>query len=316
MRCYLYPDEIGAAELIANVFDNMAKVATVEFEAVRARSVAVVRTAPVLFVGSAYRVHRNGKWLRGEIRVAVHPHPTRPALCMHDEPGRAESFERSANRLFASPAQAETPAPVSVQVRRMASGNVPVGFERLVIVRGADGSRTITSTRALLAPQGGGSFVAEDAISTMTVDADGVVMRGTWIKASRSEIKYVLRLTRDEGVYRYSGERQGKPTSGELHTKGAAPLQNDDFVLEGLGRQRWQRAFELETEQYVPSAEPTRSLTVRYARSQGDPENQFSFTMPGLSGTVRLDRVGLARLTTVKDGREVVIERLDDESGR
>jgi len=91
VRCQVFPDEVDAGGTLQGVVKELT--AKVQPKQVAPWAVRVVGESAATFVSVIYHAQSPRGTLVGELKLALHAVPTRPVLCMHDEPGYRKTFE-------------------------------------------------------------------------------------------------------------------------------------------------------------------------------------------------------------------------------
>ena len=106
---------------------------------------------------------------------------------------------------------------VSVQLGHV--NDVPAGFDKVEVFRDASGNRKVVSLGLVFLLRSPSDPVALDSATITTVDPQGTILEGQYLRFENGRSTLDVKLARKAGKYDYSGSSQGKPISGSLRVK-------------------------------------------------------------------------------------------------
>ena len=271
IQCFVSRSQIDAAGSVATLLKRMKE--RVQVASVRPVEVVALAGSPALFVEMVYLVDgAGGKKNAGQVKQAVVPHPAHSLMCVHDEPGYAETFRRVVKGLAAS---LSTAAPDERAAARFAEvvvvrlGEMPVGFVEGTIAPAGDGASLRRSFVALVVPRAPGEIATEDKALIEKLDASGRVVSKVYSKATAGEVETTITLDRaaDGRTYGYEGTVQGKKVKGTFVTKDG--LASDMLVAKRLPKVLSGSSSEERFQQYSVDANPAGATEVVYRKDAG-----------------------------------------------
>jgi len=295
VRCQVFPAEVDAGGTLQGVVKELT--AKVQPKQVAPWAVRVVGESAATFVSVIYHAQSPRGTLVGELKLALHAVPTRPVLCMHDEPGYRKTFETVVSDFGGSlKLKKAPPASSFLEVQTAHVGDRPVGFSKSTL-RGSGNEREFSSSSMLMLSASETDLAFRDSLAIETIDPQDRLLRGVWVDAAGGELAMSIKLEQVKGkpgTYRYDGKLQGKPVSGELTTKDKKALPSSVATLKRLSRDgKKAGVFNLVAEHYVPDMDPTKLLETKYTRTSGDPAQSFRYEAAALKFTGKLDAQGM-----------------------
>jgi hypothetical protein len=286
VRCQLFPDDVDFGGTLQGVLKD--RTTKVEPKQITPWAVRVVGEAPAAFVSVIYHAQSPRGPLVGELKVALHAVPTRPVLCMHDEPGYRKTFESVVSEFGESlKLKHAAPALSFVQVHTAHIGDRPVGFRKVTVSR-AGVEREFSESAMMLDSASATELVFHDILTIETIDAHDRLIRGVWISATGGQVGTSVKLAQVKGkagTYRYEGQVSGKAVSGELTTRDRKPLPSGLATLKRWSSEAQKRGpFSVSMQVYAPDFDATRLFDTKYFRAAGDPAQSFR----GESGQVKI----------------------------
>jgi hypothetical protein len=295
VRCQIFPDEVDSGGTLQGVVKDLT--AKVQPKRVAPWSVRVIGESPATFVSVIYHAQSPRGTLVGELKLALHAVPTRPVLCMHDEPGYKKTFESVVSEFGESLKLKKAPPGRSfLEVQTAHISGQPVGFSKSTL-RGSGKEREFSTNSMLMLSKSETELAFRDSINIETIDPQDRLLRAVWVDAAGGEVGMSIKLEQlagKQGTYRYEGKVQGKPVSGELTTKDRKPLPSTVATFKRLAREgKKGGAFNLVLEHYVPDLDPTKLVETKYTRASGDPAQTFRYEAATFKFTGKLDAQGL-----------------------
>ncbi|MBK7860130.1 MAG: hypothetical protein IPJ65_16250 [Archangiaceae bacterium] len=292
VQCFIYDQMVPVGTLLGRLTEGLS--GKVEIKALRTSAIDVVEKEPLVLADIAYVAQTPKGSVLGQLKLAVYPNAVAPLACVHDEPGYVESFRRVVTRFASGLARARASgAAVSYRAVYVTSiRGAPVGFERSSWVKAKDGTRTLSTSSALIVPRSASEWMLQDSSSTVITARDGYVEKKSQRMTANGEEQLDVQLERKKGGYAYSGRVSQKDLSGTFKTRDKKGIASDAVVVrEVKGQVMSGKKPELSFEEYLPDADPTAPLSV----------------------VVRRDPVAGADAVIIETGRIKMMARLDEK---
>ena len=257
LTCILYEKPIDGAGQLAAIIRNAAKA--VDLRLVLPREIVAVGEHPLVFVDAAYTV--KGEPTKGGIfKVVAFPHPTTPAVCMHDELGYHETFKRIVMGFASSLSHPEAPKPsrfAELQVEKQ-DGHA-TGFSHMEVTDDTDGARVYQSISATFTLRSPTELDGVDAVRSERWERDGSISIVTYVEGEGGDISENMTLRHTTGAeYTYEGTHLGKKISGKFKTQAPGGFLTDERVATAV--KRLAEGAELHVDVYHPNVDPTAPL--------------------------------------------------------
>ena len=316
VTCQLFTEEVDPGGTLNNVLKGLR--GKVEPKQAAPWAVRVMADAPAAFVSVIYYAKSQRGLLLGELKLAMHARPQRSMLCVHDEPGYKQTFEKVVTELAESLKLKQAALPPSyMDIDTAYIGQVPVGFMSSTL-KTVDSQRQFSAHGLTMLSSSPTDLLFHDDISVETIDGNDQLLRGVWVKAEGGELAHTVKLEQVKaGTYRYEGQLQGKAVSGEIKTKDGKPLASQLSVLKRLAREgKKTGAFSVPTEHYSPDTDPTRLIEMKYFRSPNDPPRSFRFEAGNLKFSGMLDANGYVESVQAPLGAATLTFRRELQRGK
>ena len=315
--CQVFQEDIDPGATIAHILK--ARESKADLQRVLPRSIQVIDESPVVFVDAIYTAPTpKGKGL-GHLKLAVHPALGRPVLCMHDELGYRQTFDKVVSGLcdsFKAPG-VKVPQPSFVEVQSGKIGELPVGFERRMLIKEGP-KRTMSTLSTLMLPASQTEMHLIDNYVVEIIDEKGYLEQGRWVEASGGQLEMNIGLTRAKGgAYRYEGELHGKAIKGEFKTKDPKGLPSSVATAHRLAREgRKAEGVSVKEQRYLPDLDPTKPYEVSYNRKKEEPAGVFHLEAGKLKLTGHVDEQGLFDLLELPVGAASVTFKREHIRGK
>lgn len=289
--CQVYDEELETAGTIHQLLGMALQDRQVD--SMVPWAVTIDNGHPAAWLEVFYTVDRPGKGKAGGLlKLAISAREDHPILCFHDEVGYKESFRRVAQEFFRSfePSQrAAEPNYLDVMIRY--EDDVPIGFKKSVSTeeKELDGYQRWMTHAMLMAVTGHAKLQLKDDREILILDTTRHVAFGRWTSVLDGELMLDLELERIEGnLYRYAGQLQGVPRTGEFRTMDPQGLSGAPLTARTLATHLAQsNGFSFVQEEYVPAADPTAPYRVIYSHHAEDSPGLVRLTI----GDVEVRRV-------------------------
>jgi hypothetical protein len=292
VRCQVLAEEVDPGDTIGQLLGSASE--KVQFQRVAPWAIHVVAEAPAIFVDALYHAPTTGGKVAGELKIAMLSASAQPVLCMHDEPGYRQTFERVTMGFFQSLKGRDKPQGDFVELQIATLDKLPVGFHKVILAR-EGAARQIHSTGLLMLPVSQSELRIQDEITIETLDEKDRLNEGTWVEASGGAVTMKLQLKRVKGaLYRYEGDVQGKKIAGELRAKEPAGLPSTVTSARALAKAgKKAGAFSLVEHSYNPDIDPTKLSDTKYFRKADEPASTMHIAMGSLEIVGEIDEQGL-----------------------
>lgn len=272
ISCSAHRERLDGAATLRNVVEGAKEKVT--FVAFSLTDVVAVEGSALLLAVAVYQIPSEKGPLVGLLKLGVFVHDAHSILCVHDEPGYRQTFDRIVKGLAASlrgGGEDRRPGARYAELAVMRIGEVPVGFSEEVVREREGGGRAVEGYSSQLLPRGPAELVAFDGYSREEIDAKDLLESGSYVHATNGEVDTNLALSRekDRRTYAYEGQKGGKPLAGKLRTK--AGLSTEQWFARRLAGSAPVPAKPLVHEAYSHEASPTSALPVSYAAVPGKP---------------------------------------------
>jgi hypothetical protein len=312
VRCQVHAEGVDPAGSLYGVIK--ASSAQVEYREVTPAGVKLLAGFPAAFLNALYVTDVPGGKAAGGLKLAIHARSDRTLLCVHDELGYRETFQRVSSAFFETFKEAKPPKDNATytDISIVKLDDLPVGFGVTQLVPGPKpGERERHDSSSSFLPTSPKDVIFEDTFNITRYDKKGQIISDTFVEATQGEVNMQLTLTRSEdGKYTYDGKISGKAVQGALATpKGLTT----SFQTAATLRKKLKAgsAFQDTIDEYHPSVDPTAVVAVTYAHAKGAPARQVTMKMGERVVTSEMDDDGMARIGTFDLGkRKLTIERL------
>lgn len=312
VRCQVHAEAVDPAGSLYGVIK--ASAAQVEYREVRPAGVKLLGGFPAAFLSALYVTDVPGGKAAGGLKMAIHARNERTLLCLHDELGYRETFQRVSSAFFETFKEAKAPESKATytDISIVKLDDMPVGFGITQLLPGAKpGERERHDSSSSFLPTSPKDVIFEDTFNITRYDRKGQITSDTFVEASQGEVNLQVTLTRaEDGKYTYDGKISGKAVKGALATpKGlTTSLQTAATLRKKL---KTGGAFQDTVDEYHPSVDPTAVVAVTYAHAKGAPARQITMKMGERVVTSEVDDDGMARVGSFELGkRKLTIERL------
>jgi hypothetical protein len=294
VTCTILPERIDAGGTTLQLLGRVAK--SLEIVQARPSDVRAVGASAILFAEVIYRMKSEKGPLVGAFEIAVQPHETHSLICVHDEPGYAETFRRVVTGLAGSLASDEKdPRATSrfAEIVALRIGPMPIGFSERVIWPRPDGGRTTRTWGAQILPRTPSELAVADTFEQEDSDAQGLLIEATHVHVENGEVESRFHLTRGEDgkTYRYSGEKSGKKLEGTFPSKAGLATELW-FARRFDAKSGYGPKAEVRHEAWSSSSNPVAATPVAYRR-EGPGARRAHMSMGSLSVSGELDENGL-----------------------
>jgi hypothetical protein len=270
-----------------------------------------VRGSPLLSLEAIYTGTRAGRKALGLLKVAVLANDAHSLVCVHDEPGYSETFRRIVKGLAASLRRDGAADPRAAarwaELQVLTARGVPLGFTERRLAGADGGGRVITTYSARLVPRSQRDIEATDVATLERADQEGVLLEertSTAVDGAPSRRLSVLRAA-DGITYRYEGEIEGSPASGQFSTR--AGIATDLLLARRCAPTGAAPMAELRLEQYAPAVDPTRA-TELVVRSSPARAGWLELRAGDLAASAQPDPSGWFRRTEREAGAVKLVE--------
>ena len=312
VRCQVHGEAVDPAGSLYGVIKESS--AKVEYREVAPAGVKLLGGFPAAFLNALYVTDVPGGKAAGGLKLAIHARNDRTLLCVHDELGYRETFQRVSSAFFETFKEAKPPEDNATytDISIVKLDDMPVGFGVTQLVPGPKpGERERHDSSSSFLPTSPKDVIFEDTFNITHYNKKGQIISDTFIEATQGEVNMQLTLTRGEdGQYSYDGKISGKAVQGALATpKGLTT----SFQTAATLRKKLKAggAFQDTVDEYHPSVDPTAVVAVTYAHAKGAPARQVTMKMGERVVTSEVDDDGMARIGTFELGkRKLTIERL------
>jgi hypothetical protein len=293
VHCLAFREDPDAGATIIRIVDGVRKVG--EVKEVKVLPMEVIKEAPVVSVAALYVVNRPGGNLVGELKLMYHSRINHSSLCFHDEVGYRDSFAKVARSFFESQDRGIAPPASSfVEVQLGHVNDLPAGFDKVEVFRDASGNRKVVSLGLVFLLRSPSDPVALDSATITTVDPQGTILEGQYLRFENGRSTLDVKLARKAGgKYDYSGSSQGKPISGSVRVKDPQGLPSglriDKRIAEALKKGG---EFAFQAESYDPDGDPTKTKLVGYQHKKADPERLVRVKMEETEASGIADELG------------------------
>ncbi len=267
LTCFLYKEAIDSGATLLNVIKMAER--KVEVQQVRPTAIVPVGQIPAIYLMLDYLVKGEQGMLAGQMKAMVFPSEVAPMMCIHDEVGFRQSFQRITLGLAKSLTQA---AAATKSAQRYAElivlklGEVPVGFERETHVDGKNDTVVVTHLSSMFLPRSAKQLVVEDGVQTVVSDKAGRLLKLEHVKAANGEIEEQISVSREKnGEYSYKGKHSGKEVAGKFKAKGKDGVASGRAVAKAMKEQLLAgKQAEVKLEEYQPGINPGGTVETSY----------------------------------------------------
>jgi hypothetical protein len=283
-ECWVYDSARDPAAALRTISDEMLRLIAerhgpIEAKAVQRIDAGVFGDIPYLALDWIYRVSTKQGAQAGQLKHLAGTKHERTILCVHNEPGYAESFSRVFGGLLASFDSPKTAQKAYyTEVMLIAVGGRRNGFGRLTFSLDRDGDTVVREQTAMLLAGDMQTVRAHDSQRIEFSRPDGSLISEISAEAENGELQEKLRL--DHGA-------EGWHVSGTLRSKDFTSALGEHALLSDLGEMRAFRAF-------IPSAKPGSVLRFAEWSADVDPgkvtETEFvvaETSADGAAGTLK-----------------------------
>jgi hypothetical protein len=213
ISCHVFADANDPAsslvELSDNLFAGIARTRKVEKKAVLGVDAAITGADP--YLGLDWIAVIDG--VTYHIKQKFGNRGDRSVYCLHDEGGYSAAFDRFFSGLLGSLGAPE--APLHREVFFLQIGGNEVGYSTVSVIRDEGGDYRGDTQIAMLVPSAVDQVFASDTYSVEWSRPDGSVISDSSAASDGSSLTR-LELSREAGVWKVSGEMQGKPISSSF----------------------------------------------------------------------------------------------------
>lgn len=301
VTCFLYERGIDVGALATRLAGSVTGDTTVN--SVRVADITVVEKAPAVFVELTYLAGKADARQLGALKLMFYSSDESPLMCMHDEPGYAESFKRITTTFAGAMAKAlfqPEGAPTYRTVSVMRIKGTAIGFERTAWVKQPNGDRVMVTTSSAIIPRSATEFMSTDGATITTVGKDGRVIDKTDVHLSSGELERKVKLTRTKKGYHYEGTQQGKELAGDLTPADAKGLLSDVLIAKQTKALTAAKPT-FTYEEYAPSTNPAALTKLTVTRDASAP-NSFIIENGPMKLTAVLDADGMPQRVSVPVG--------------
>lgn len=280
---------------------------------VRPMDVAAIGGSPLVLALVVYQAQTAKGPMAGQLKLGVYVHDGHSLLCVHDEPGYGNTFERVVKGLAASlKGGGEDPRARArfAELSVVRVGGMAVGYAEHVLWDRKGGGKTSAQYGANLLPRGPADLFAADSYSEEELDAKDLLEQGTYVHVTNADVDARIGLVREKDgkTFRYQGEKDGKPLEGKFKTR--AGLSTDLWFARRFARSAPAPKAEVRHEAYSYEANPVAALPIVYRADASAPRRaQLELGPIQLAGD--LDEHGFFRTAEIPLGpTKLVIERV------
>ena len=296
VRCQVHDETVDPAGTLFGVIKESS--ARVEYKLIEPSALRLFGGAPAAGITALYTTQLEGGEAVGGLKLAVLTGEHRSLLCLLDDLGYAQTFERVSAAFFESftaPGDPKSEASYT-EVTRARLDEVDVGFGVTRILPGdAPGEREYHHLSTHLVPEAASAISFDDAFTILRFDARGRLQRGNWAEASSGELVLQIELNRAaNGTYALKGQVEGRPVQGPLKApQGIATALDVAALLKKKLLQR--KPFSENVAEYHPSIDPLATVTVTYSRTADAPPRQVLMQLGERRFTAEIDEDGVAK---------------------
>ncbi|NLN61454.1 MAG: hypothetical protein GX146_01050 [Myxococcales bacterium] len=192
-------------------------------------AVHVVNGNPAFLAYGLYLVEQEDTKIAGLVKIATAVYAQNAALCLHDEFGYMETFERIALQFFADLTFAEAPpAPDFNEIHVIGVQGSPVGFMQQQRRCKDDKTCMSYNQSSMLLVADGGAMLPIETLSMATTDKSDIITELVTVGGHGNEVHTQLKLTHDKGNrYSYTGTKDGLEIEGTLQSQATKGLIGD-----------------------------------------------------------------------------------------
>jgi hypothetical protein len=309
VSCTLYDRPIDAGGAIFRALAAIKGRARIAPQ--RPTSIEVVEKFPAFFVDLAYLVEQEGTQKRGEVKLLVYASDFASLLCVHDEPGYAQTFHRVARGAAAALelARANPTPPAFHSIDLITLQGQQVGFARTTWLKRPGGALRVVTTSTTVMARTASDWLTSDEAAVAEVGKDGALVEKHFVSSSNGEPEQDLTLTRARrGVYQYRGTLQGKQLQGELTTADRKDLAGDPQQARRMKAEVVSgKKAGLRLDDYLPGATPVAFTPVVVHKRPGP--NQVTIEAGPMRIEATLDASGLAESATLQLGPMTLVQQ-------
>jgi hypothetical protein len=266
VQCFVYKKQVDAGGTVLKVMKEVGK--NVDVRLFKVQDVSLVGDYPAVFLEAQYLAKTAKGQALGELKSMFYQHPVNPMLCIHDELGYNETFQRVTKGLAASIKIAGlSVAPTKlVEVYVDKIDGHPVGFSSSVVLPNKNGKRAAVSRSTMFLPKAENDLTIQDKASSEIWDADGRLLEAIYADSDAGEISMAIALKKvGPTEYAYKGKHGGKDLEGTFKTKSKRGLTTDKVLADLVVRELLSgKSSELTVEEYHASVNPEAALEVSY----------------------------------------------------
>ncbi len=312
--CFVYNNVIDPGSAAAAILENLGEKAAIE--TARLTDVRVVDNTGVLFVESLYTFDKEGPKVAGNLKVSIFAHSDHPALCMHDEVGYSQTFQRISLKFFKSITltgrdQSVSPSYASVWIVRM--DDIPVGYFREGLIKNEDGSEVFFDYNSGLVPRSAKELVASDDATVVFSDPKGHIVEGQWIKSEAGNITTNIVIERvKRNRYTYKGIYQGNRIKGRFKSKDKRGLTSEIGTIRRVREMiRNGTNGRFKAQEYHPGIDPSKLTVTNYKVHVENSIGRVTIESGQMKMSVTTDENGLYNhIELPLGGRKVTMGRL------
>lgn len=294
----LHPVRIDVA---GSIMGALAEVGGgLKVESVQVTDIVSVAGAPLVFVEAVYTADSPKGKLVGQLKLGVARGLEASLICVHDELGYSETFERICRGAVeglseigpASPGSAKKPSYRQLQLMRVA--NRAVGFEETTVRPRDGGGKQLSIDGVMLMPRSATELMAEDSYSIVESDKDGWVVSHSYVKGGAAqEPTTTVTMKRQKGsTFAFEGQVNGKEVKGTFQSKNKKGIASDFRIAQSVRDQLLKgKAKQLTFESYLPSLNPAGTVDLSLA-PQADRERGVRWSMGGMELSCTADARG------------------------
>ncbi len=307
LNCFVYPTPIDPAVVLLTI----AKTIEPELELVKFHlpSVDVAGVTPVMFLSVDYH-SKGAEVFAGTLKLAAESTTAGSLLCLHDEVGYHESFEKAFKGLVASVKRTGKNAgaqPLRRQVDLISSSGATLGFTETLVTEREGGGRIIVEQTHMIIPESAKTGSAHDDAELHVLDAKGTLLKAVFIHGSSGEESSDLTIERTgPKAYALSGKYHGEIVKTSFKPKSDLSYE---YAKRGALRAMPDKAgAEVRYLDYVPTVARDAATEIVF-RSDG--AGRITLTGGDRTASVKFDARGLREDLELKvDGGSISFKRI------
>jgi hypothetical protein len=231
VRCFVYSRPLNLAQTLRMFINHVAE--SVDHQGVDQVDAGEVGGVPYIAVHTSYLARpteaENKPKQMGQLKYFAARGESSTTVCMHDEAGYNQTFERVVKRFVATQkfteGQGDPAAKLMVwrDVSVARAGSTTVGVVEHRLYEGEAGYAYASSTSVLL-PGEDGKVVASDEVDNQFSDTQGGIVEATYIKILNDSVAYNMGMHYEKGIgYHIDGVHNGAPIDLRLEASSALP---------------------------------------------------------------------------------------------